>query len=158
MPFVQHLKIPFTGYGAVTQAAHYFRNKLNRAPSTLDGLLSEKSQWDLLEVGESIYHMYNIDGEFNIKFVAMNGMYETVYNKDDILLTEDNDPINMGTFNYCCLNYWLGHFLFDMEPYYLWGNTATCTESHIFSDGKSHYENNDEAIAHREAIEARYYS
>ena len=146
------------GYGAVTQAAHYFRNKLNRAPSTLDGLLSEKSQWDLLEVGESIYHMYNIDGEFNIKFVATNGMYEAVYNKDDILLTEDNDPINMGTFNYCSPNYWLGHFLFDMEPYYLWGNTATCTESHIFSDGKSRYENNDEAIAHREAIEARYYS
>lgn len=28
-------------------------------------------------------------------------IYEAVYNKDGILLTENNSPINMDTYNYC---------------------------------------------------------
>jgi hypothetical protein len=29
----------------------------------------------------SIYHLYNTDGEYNVKFVAKDGMHEAVYNK-----------------------------------------------------------------------------
>jgi hypothetical protein len=43
----------------------------------------------------------------------------------------------MGTFNYSSPDNWINHFRFDMEPYYIWGNTAQCTESHITSDGKN---------------------
>ena len=58
-----------------------------------------------------------------------DGRYEAVYNKNGNLLTEQNDPINMGTYNYCgpSIN-WVTHYLLDMAKYNKWGNV----EGHEF--------------------------
>lgn len=40
------------GCVSLTKEIHYFRNKLNRAPATLNELLAEKDKWELLPVGE----------------------------------------------------------------------------------------------------------
>lgn len=94
-------------YGGVYEELHFFRNKLNRAPKTLDEMiaanktLAPENKWRLLPVGQSIYHMYGKDGEYNLKFVSADGLFEGVYDKAGNLLTELNDPINMGTYNYC---------------------------------------------------------
>ena len=108
-----------------TQDIHYFRNKLNRAPVTRDELIAEKEKWKLLSIGNSLYHMYGEDGLFNTKFISNEGegKYEGVYNKEGLLLAEENDPVNMGTYNYssATINALL-HLTLDMIPYYRWGN------------------------------------
>jgi hypothetical protein len=118
---------------AMTSDIHYFRNKLNRAPATLNAMvalndaLPESQKWRLYSLGESLYHIndskYLLDkalsGDFNLKFVSADGMYEAVYDKSGTLLTQYNDPVNMGTFNYGN-NYTggaLAHFELDMVPY-----------------------------------------
>ena len=69
--------------------------------------------------------MYGEDGLFNTKFVSDDGegKYEAVYNKEGLLLTEENDPVNMGTYNYCgpTKNILL-HGLLDVLTYNRWGN------------------------------------
>ena len=48
--------------------------------------------------------MFGTNGEFNLNFSSSKNtgyIYEAVYNKDGVLLTEDNSPINVGTYNYC---------------------------------------------------------
>ncbi|GHV48673.1 hypothetical protein FACS189499_08580 [Clostridia bacterium] len=44
--------------------------------------------------------MYGTNGEYNLKFVSLDGKYEAVYNKNGVLLKAENDPINMGTYKY----------------------------------------------------------
>ncbi len=109
----------------VTEDIHYFRNKLNRVPATRDELIAEKEKWKLLPIGQSLYHMYGEDGVFNTKFISDEGegKYEGVYNKEGLLLAEENDPVNMGTYNYssATVNFVL-HLALDMVPYYEWGN------------------------------------
>ena len=97
-----------------TKEIHYFRNKLNRAPKTLLDLLKENAEyyrmygedkWQIMSAFGSSYHMFdtpacNNKGEYNLKFVSKNGLFEAVYNNDYQLLDETNDPINMGTYNY----------------------------------------------------------
>lgn len=108
-----------------TEDIHYFRNKLNRAPATRDALIAEKGKWKLLSIGNSLYHMYGEDGLFNTKFISNDGegKYEGVYNKEGLLLTEENDPRNMGTYNYCgpTVDFIL-HGILDVAPYRTWGN------------------------------------
>lgn len=115
--------------GYVDMRTHYFRNKLNRAPQSLKGLLylnsrlpSEK-RWRLMPGENSLYHMQGNYGEYNLKFLSCDSFCEAVYNKDGILLTEKNDPINMGTFNYYAgINEPDAHMKFDVVPYLKWGN------------------------------------
>ena len=113
------------GSGLVTEDIHYFRNKLNRAPATRDELMAEKEEWKLLKIKDSLYHMYGEDGLFNTKFISNEGegKYEGVYDKAGLLLTEENDPVNMGTYNYCSttVSYVL-HLTLDVIPYGLFGN------------------------------------
>ena len=113
------------GSGLVTEDIHYFRNKLNRAPATRDELMAEKEKWTLLSIGDSLYHMYGEDGLFNTKFLSNEGegKYEGVYDRGGLLLTEENDPVNMGTYNYCgpTKNKTM-HGLLDVVPYNLFGN------------------------------------
>lgn len=112
----------------ITEEIHFFRNKLNRAPKTLDELINESEKWDLLGLEASQYHMYDTEacydneegvykGEYNLKFVSKDGKYEAVYNYKKELLTEYNDPVNMGTYNYASPNDPVNHFMFDVKPY-----------------------------------------
>ena len=113
----------------VDQELHYFRNKLNRAPETLNELIEEHEKWELLPPRKSMYHMYDtiacydeIDGtykgEFNLKFVSEDGKYEAVYNYKGELLDENNDPTNMGTYNFGSPNdNPTAHIILDVLPY-----------------------------------------
>ena len=116
--------------GYVDVRTHYFRNRLNKVPKSLNELLylnsrlpSEK-RWKLIPEKNSLYHMQGNDGEYNLKFVSWEGFCEAVYNKNGILLTEENNPINMGTFNYCAgINEPDAHRKFDVVPYLNSGNS-----------------------------------
>lgn len=74
------------------------------------------------------YHMSGTDGEYNLKFGSSKNtgyIYEAVYNKDGILLTENNSPINMGTYNYCSDQADKALYQkLDVKPYKEYGNTS----------------------------------
>ena len=88
-------------------------------------MIAEKEKRELLPIGDSLYHIYGEDGLFNTKFISNEGegKYEGVYNKEGLLLAEENDSVNMGTYNYCgpTADLFL-HGLLDLGPYYAWGN------------------------------------
>ncbi len=52
--------------------------------------------------------------------MSPSGHQEAVYDKCGNLVT---DPYNMGTYNIYGPNNAAGHFLFDMLPYYMYGNS-----------------------------------
>jgi len=121
--------------GYVDMETHYFRNKLNRGPKNLQALISlNKSlpinrRWILLSVKGSSYHIQGVDGEYNLKFVSYDGFCEAVYNKKGVLLDENNDPINMGTYNYAAgIHSINAHGTYDVAPYLIWGNTPNSTQ------------------------------
>ena len=105
--------------GSVTEKVHYFRNNLNRIPTTLQQLNSQSSNWVLLKVGSSGYHMcptsFSETGSYNLKFISKNGRNEGVYinyygsnNKNKNkgkACTEKTDPKNMGTYNFSGMYY-----------------------------------------------------
>ncbi len=146
-------------YGSVYQELHYFRNYLNRSPETLGEMiqlnksLSSDKKWRLLPPSDSMYHMYGTNGEYNVKLVSAEGFFEAVYNKNGTLLTQSNDPVNMGTYNYADPdNNKIKHGLYDVEPYYLWGNivgvpkpsipaTENLDRYNANSDAQRHYNN-----------------
>jgi len=117
--------------GHVDIETHYFRNKLNRVPKTLKELVAlNKSlpiniRWSLVNVKNSGYHIQGVDGEYNLKFLSYDGFCEAVYNKKGILLDENTDPINMGTYNYSAgmPHNITAHGTFDVTPYIAWGNS-----------------------------------
>jgi hypothetical protein len=108
---------------------HYLRNRLNEGPATLDEMMAtftrpQGLQWILLAPSQAAYHMLGPDGEFNLKFVSADGLLEAVYNKAGTLLTEENDPVNMGTYNFADpVTQPNKHSTYDVLPYYQWGNT-----------------------------------
>lgn len=61
--------------------------------------------------------MYGENGVYNLKFVSDDGKYEGVYDKNGTELTEVNDPVNMGTYNYADPSDTLEHTIFDVKPY-----------------------------------------
>jgi hypothetical protein len=75
---------------------------------------------------ESIYHTWNIPGQppgaGNIKYKSDDGHHEAVKRPDG---TAVMDPANRGSYNYADPKLLLGipHFVLDMLPYYLLGNT-----------------------------------
>jgi hypothetical protein len=120
---------------------HYFRINFSRAPETLDEMVKiimEKEnnlfKWELLPWQGMAFHMYGKDGEYNLKFISADGHFEAVYNREGVLLTQDNDPKNMGTFNYAHqLADQMTHYNLDVWPYFMWNNTKEIME--FFKDG-----------------------
>ncbi len=115
--------------GPLTSDEHYLRNKLNYAPKSLDSMLLEikngnSLNWQLMPPKDSALHMFGNDGEYNIKFVSGNGNFEAVYDIYGELLDENNNPANMGTYNYADPTKEVKkHSVYDVAPYYIWGNT-----------------------------------
>jgi hypothetical protein len=115
---------------------HYFRIYFSKAPETLDEMvkiiLNKENnifEWELLPWQSMAFHMYGKDGEYNLKFISADGHFEAVYNKEGILLTKDNDPLNMGTFNYAHqLADQITHYNLDVWPYFMWNNTEEAVE------------------------------
>ena len=105
--------------------------------------------------------MFGEDGEYNLKFGSSKNTdycYEAVYNKDGILLTENNSPINMGTYNYCSDQKDSKlHQLLDVIPYKVLGNTPDESSKYPGDDEKwkngDNFDKNVEAKKHRAEIE-----
>jgi hypothetical protein len=114
-----------------SEEIHYFRIHFSRAPETLDEMtrivLDKENnifEWKLLPWQNMAFHMYGKDGEYNLKFISADGHFEAVYNKDGMLLTQENDPLNMGTFNYAHqVADQITHYNLDVWPYFMWNNT-----------------------------------
>lgn len=101
---------------------HYARNLLNRVPESLDRLVAEKENWEMLPYTKASFHMNGDNGEFNLKFVSKNSQHhEAIYDKNGRLVTS---ALNMGTYNYVGPDDADGHIMYDVETYYKWGNTA----------------------------------
>ncbi len=115
-----------TSLDDITKEIHLFRNKLNRAPATLDEMykinkeLPKEFRWRMSLPFTSLFHMFNREGVYNIKFVSPDGKFEAVYNKDGVLLTQKNSPLNMSSYNYADPHD-LDHFKYDMMPAFIWG-------------------------------------
>ena len=122
-------------YDCITEELHYFRNKLNRCPLSLDDMIDEinaasniDDKWIMCSPNKGRFHMYGKDGSYNIKFISSNNtknLYEAVYDKNGKLITENDDNgKNMGTYNYASSSsdaeY---HIKVDVKTYETWGNT-----------------------------------
>jgi hypothetical protein len=115
----------------VSEREHYFRNHFWRAPATLDDMVRVITEtdntpfgWRLSTWRETAFHAYGEDGVYNLKFISEDGHFEAVYNKEGCLLTADNDPLNMGTFNYGDYQTEnMKHYKYDVWPYFEWNNT-----------------------------------
>jgi hypothetical protein len=133
---------------------HYFRIYFSRAPETLDKMvetITDKEhnifEWELLPWQNTAFHMYGKDGEYNLKFISADGHFEAVYNRDGILLTQDNDPLNMGTFNYAHqLADQMTHYNLDVWPYFMWNNTPEAMESSKEIKDAQPIDKNEEAM------------
>ncbi len=134
---------------------HYFRNKLNRAPTTLNELMLEADKWILCDIEDSLFHMNGKDGFYNVKFISTCGKYEAVYNKAGELLTEDNDAVNMGTYNYVSAESNSGgHGLYDVWPYTFLGNSPKALFMHMVN--KDVVISDNEAMRNRDKIVAEF--
>lgn len=118
---------------------HYFRNKLNKVPTSLNHLLEinqslpKDKKWILLPPTESGFHMYGENGVYNLKFLSADGTFEAVYDRQGRLVT---DPRNMGTYNY--VSHIVDkdlHSKYDIAPYFDFGNTKEDGEK----DGATEY-------------------
>ncbi|MHB9293083.1 hypothetical protein Holit_02202 [Hollandina sp. SP2] len=117
--------------GTISKDEHYFRNHFWRAPANLNAMVyiitetdNAPFDWRLSAWQETAFHTYGEDGAYNLKFISGDGHFEAVYNKDGELLTADNDPLNMGTFNYGDYQTEnMKHLKYDVWPYFEWNNT-----------------------------------
>lgn len=124
-----------------TKKEHYFRNYFSRAPQSLadmiDTIKNDDSlfRWQLMLPSDTVFHMYGEEGEFNVKFLSEDGLFEAVYNKNGELLTKDNNPLNMGTFNYGSqIIDKSKHTKLDVNAYFKWGNAAEDTRRFLKID------------------------
>lgn len=117
--------------GTITEESHYLRNYFSRAPSTLNEMMAiiQHEQggsfgWKLMSKNSTQLHMFGRNGEYNMKFISADGHFEAVYNIDGEKLTEENDSMNMGTFNYGDpINEKLRHVVYDVLPFFEWRNS-----------------------------------
>lgn len=141
--------------GMVTEAAHYFRNCFARAPSTLDEMMAVIRHeqggtfgWKLVSRKGTWLHMFGRNGEYNMKFISADGHFEVIYNIDGVKLTEENDSMNMGTFNYAdSVNEKLRHTIYDVLPFFAWGNSREAVKQvNGLSDDLRPIDKNDGAV------------
>lgn len=145
--------------GIPTEEEHYFRNRFNRAPETLGDMvktiMEEHSPfgWYLMAPSVSLFHLQGHEGEYNLKFVSADGYFEAVYNREGALLTAENDPENMGTFNYADpLTAPEKHSLYDVLPYLIWNNTPDALP--IGEVGEEKFTGNSDAVSRYEYYDA----
>lgn len=116
--------------------------------------------WSILPVGEAVFHMYGDGGEYAVKYISSAyKRFELVYHsKNNSIILDD---FNMGTYNYGYgpNNSKMGHTLWDVIPFYYWGNTAEANSGSnlgynlvglnlLAGTNKSRFDNN---------VEAQYY-
>ena len=100
--------------------AHWNRNKGLNDPAKLPKSPAEAARlkWKKLPASKSVYH--NRHGKTNSKYISPDGHQEAVYDSCGNLVT---DSYNMGTYNIYAPDNSIGHLIYDMLPYYLFGNS-----------------------------------
>jgi hypothetical protein len=119
---------------------HFFRNKINKAPATLEEMLNlpERERWTLLPPEKAAYHMNGVNGEFNLKFVSPDGHFEAVYDLNGNLVNSIED---MGTYNYIGPQNMIGHYSKDVDTFYTYGNTKNQGGSGFLQENWGAYQN-----------------
>ena len=102
------------------QTMHYLRNALNH-PEAGDATVVAN---DWVETEPALYHKHECGNEGNRKYLSPDGHSEAVLRADGTIDTSDK---NQGTYNIG--THPSSHFLFDMLPYYAWGNTPNDSTS-----------------------------
>jgi hypothetical protein len=97
---------------------HYYRNVSNIAPGTESSAIDKG--WKKLPDSQSVYHQMGYGNENNAKYISPDGKLEAVYNADGSLVT---DIRNVGTYNYSPPGDGFSHFIKDVVPYYVMGNS-----------------------------------
>ena len=113
---------------AVWKHNHYNRNNgTDPIAPDLSSALAKVENGDAILMSDDLddYHEQGTASDHNprnnVKIVSSDGKIESVYNENGSIVT---DPVNMGTNNKSDPNKnYVGHFIDDMLPYYLWGNT-----------------------------------
>jgi len=118
----------WNGVVPLTIKEHYFRNSLNINFSwgefqKLNARLPENMQWTT--VIASMHQHHTVNGIENIKYVSADGHFEIIYNGAYELLTSENNPDDMGTYNYYSpiVNPYY-HAYYDVIPYGEYGNVG----------------------------------
>ena len=116
----------------ITMEQHYFRNQLNIQYEWSDfGKLQRRLPDNLKWNGNVLsgFHQNNtVNRPFsNRKYVSFDGYFELIFNDDNVLQTQYNNPDDMGTYNYYNPTTQSDlHFKYDVSPYGLirrkWGN------------------------------------
>ena len=85
----------------------------------------ENMFFKLLPKSKAVYHGLDNKKFVNLSFNPnIDGIYEVVFNPEGKLVTADE---TLGTFNFSSPSNTDTHIVFDMVPYWLWGNTANDT-------------------------------
>ena len=158
----------------VSEEIHYFRNNLNRIPKDINELKANSSNWVLLTMEHSTYHMcpssFSGNGLYNLKFMSKDGKNEGVYiniygdnnnnSNKSLACTEKTDPKNMGTYNFNGMYYndigvsleRLAHLQLDVVPYNKYGNAS---KDDLPISGEKHGQNENRYNKDFDAQQAR---
>ncbi|MEA3357493.1 MAG: hypothetical protein U9Q67_03595, partial [Patescibacteria group bacterium] len=99
-----------------TREMHYNRNQRNKDISYEDAT----AKWKKSTPFESTYHRMGPDNKLNEKYVSSDGHHEAVFHPDRSHVT---NSANMATYNFHPQWERVPHFLNDVVPYWVWGNT-----------------------------------
>lgn len=96
---------------------HFQRNRFNQ---DYENEGDARKNWGApLQKWQSTTHQIGNRNENNVKYVSPDGHSEAVYNNGQLV----TDPINQGTYNVFGPDSELGHGLFDVIPWVMWGNS-----------------------------------
>ncbi len=116
-----------TMHVSVNEDLHYFRNNLNVIYDW--EMVTNSSDWAEMDEKLSALHQHNQNpaGTQNSKWISDNGFYELVFNGYNELQNAENNPEDMGTYNYANPSDDIGHLRYDVIPWIFFGNTITDT-------------------------------
>jgi len=100
---------------------HYERNSRgkNVVPVNLEAVKND-DDWVEMSPEKSLFHRLGPGAYCNRKFVSKDGRREAVYDMSGSLVY---DPVNVGTYNFYPPSYPREHFVYDMLPYFVFGNS-----------------------------------
>ncbi len=101
-----------------TRKGHYYVREKNNQVVIHKDAITQKWNGDV----PARYHQHGPYGKYYRKYVSPDGHSENVYDMRNFALV--NDPANIGMYNFADPQKDpIAHFLWDMLPYYFWGNS-----------------------------------
>lgn len=98
---------------------HYnVRDHFNKGTPTSIQQAKEESYVKLGPI-QNVYHQFGKEGAGNIKYISSNGRKEVIFDTNGNVVT---DVKNTGSYNFFSPEWGLHHFMFDVVPYFIYGN------------------------------------